>query len=359
MFIRSAVDLAGEREKGFQILPETSNVLFRCHATSINSHFGLHRPPSSSTVANSAHVPRRTWNGKYGRRANFRCKAWLSIRHKLTPMTFENLPMTSKKLPWTFEKVIRRKIYDPWILPWLRYLLPQRLRRYVLGVPIYLWGYRKIFLIKNLSMREKAYLIRRFLKIDINTQHAHQACEIVAITDAFFTRRAYPGEIMVEAGCWQGGSSAKFSILCKLQGYELHIYDSFEGVEETDQDGHDFSGEYAASEDLVVRNITRFGEISVCRLIPGWFVDTLAAQGIGPFVVRLVYIDCDLAKGTNEVLQGVMPSLSSDGIIFSQDYQIPVVRQLLHDSDTWRKFARPLPVIRPCCHNLVKISFEQ
>ena len=102
----------------------------------------------------------------------------------------------------TFETLIQKKIYGPWILPWLRYLLPQKLRRYLLGIPIYLWGYRKIFLINNLSLREKAHLISRFLKIDINMQHAHQACEIAAIAEALFGRRAYPGEIMVEAGCW-------------------------------------------------------------------------------------------------------------------------------------------------------------
>jgi hypothetical protein len=68
---------------------------------------------------------------------------------------------------------------------------------------------------------------------------------------------------MVEAGCYQGGSSAKFGIVCEALGYRLHIYDSFEGVEPLTEEeklhGHDFSGEYAVPEALVRSNIGQYG----------------------------------------------------------------------------------------------------
>jgi len=254
-----------------------------------------------------------------------------------------------------------RKVYDRWILPWLSRLLSQRLRRLFLGIPVFLFGYRRILLIRNLSVRERLTLILRFLKIDVNLQNGHQPCEIAAIAGTLFLRRGFPGEIMVEAGCWQGGSSAKFSIMCKMLGYELHVFDSFQGVEETEPDetGFDFSGLYAADKDLVFDNITRFGEIAACRMVPGWFADTLAAQPIRSSVVGSVYIDCDLAKGTFEVLQGVLPALASDGIIFTQDYHIPPVKRLLHDPETWQKLNRPFPMIKSLCHNLARITFEQ
>jgi hypothetical protein len=58
--------------------------------------------------------------------------------------------------------------------------------------------------------------------------------------------------------------------------------------------------------------------------------------GAAPRPIRVVYIDCDLAKGTREVLNGVAPYLTEDALIFSQDYHIAAVRKLFADRSTWR-----------------------
>ena len=69
----------------------------------------------------------------------------------------------------------------------------------------------------------------------------------------------------------------------------------------------------------------------------GWFSDTLARKPlIGP--VRVVYIDCDVAKGTSEVLTGVVAQLVPDARVFSQDFRIEPVRALLQDPRTWERF---------------------
>jgi O-methyltransferase len=119
-------------------------------------------------------------------------------------------------------------------------------------------------------------------------------------------------------------------VLCHRLGYRLLIYDSFAGVEtppveQQPRENAAFFGEYTASLDFVRENIRRYGEVSVCELIPGWFCDTLAKTPIHA-PVRLAYIDCDLEKGTDEVLHEVVPSLVPDGVIFSEDYHISVVR---------------------------------
>jgi O-methyltransferase len=146
---------------------------------------------------------------------------------------------------------------------------------------------------------------------------------------------------MVEAGCFNGGSSAKFSIACSLLGYDLHVYDSFAGVEPGD---HDFSGQYAASEGLVRQNITNYGEIGICSFHKGWFSDTLA-KGC-PYSVGIAYIDCDIAKGTREALEGIVPALAQDGWIFSQDFHIGPVRNMLCDSFTLDALGIPTEVIQ-------------
>ncbi len=111
---------------------------------------------------------------------------------------------------------------------------------------------------------------------------------------------------------FNGGSSAKLSIICSMLGHKLFVYDSFEGLEEMSPEekkgSYDFSGDYAASEDVVRDNITRYGEIRVCSLHKGWFADTLA-HTLAPCAVRVAYIDCDVAKGTREARQGIVPAL--------------------------------------------------
>ena len=133
------------------------------------------------------------------------------------------------------------------------------------------------------------------------------------ICQAIAERPAISGETFIEAGCWQGGSSARFSIICNMLNYSLCIYGSFEGVEpmspEDKAESYDFSGEYASPGSILHKNLALYSEPNVCTIHKGWFVDTLA-KGAVPYKVRLAFIDCDLAKGTREVLTGIVPALT-------------------------------------------------
>ncbi|HLT27990.1 MAG TPA: TylF/MycF/NovP-related O-methyltransferase, partial [Zeimonas sp.] len=43
--------------------------------------------------------------------------------------------------------------------------------------------------------------------------------------------------MLVEAGCFKGGSTAKLSLLAELAGRELVVFDSFEGLPDNDESG--------------------------------------------------------------------------------------------------------------------------
>lgn len=225
----------------------------------------------------------------------------------------------------------------------------------------FIWGYIPILFSNSFSIIQRLGLLVRFLIIDWNILHSHKPCEITKVFTALGTRRAMPGEVMIEAGCWKGGSSAKFSILCETLGYKLLIYDSFQGVEplsRREMEGeYEYSGEYKASLQEVTKNIQSFGAMDVCQLIEGWFSDTIASIPVHS-PVRLVFIDCDLAKGTFEVLQGVIPNLVGDAIIITQDYHIKSIRELLHSSSTWMNLQMPFPNIHKECGNLASLSWE-
>jgi O-methyltransferase len=250
-----------------------------------------------------------------------------------------------------------RKLYHSWV----RSRLHDPLARQRLKLVWFVWGYRRLLGLRALSLCDRLRLICLFARIDWNVEHAHSPEEISHVCLAIGDRHAMPGEVVVEAGCWQGGSSAKFSIACRMFGYELRVYDSFAGVEPLTREqiggGFDFSGTYVAPEHLVRNNIARFGVPEVCSLYPGWFSDTLAGNPLS-VPVRVAYIDCDLAKGTREALEAIVPALAPDGVIFSQDYHIEPVTKLLANEVTWEPYGKGLPMMRQLTTRLAKLSFE-
>lgn len=256
----------------------------------------------------------------------------------------------------TLTKIVR-KAYIRFIRPRFQEELSwQRMK-----LPWFVWQYAQLFGVRGITLGQKLFLLRKFLRIDWFVTLAHQPGEIVAVLRHISQRAALPGEVIVEAGCWQGGSSAKFSWMARLLGYRLIIYDSFQGVESVQetQDGRgtDFSGTFASPQSVLIHNLQRYGAVDACEIVPGWFADTLARTPVHA-PVRAAFIDCDIAKGTYEVLQGVLPSLAADGVIFSQDFHIPPVVDLLKNPQTWQKLNADFPRMHYEGGTLVSMRFD-
>ena len=252
------------------------------------------------------------------------------------------------KRPYESPPGSREQRLKDWFVRWIHPRLPRELDRQRVKLLYFVWGYWPLLRLRTLSVVDRVKLLARFIRIDWHVLHSHQPSEIASVCAVLAQRPARRGEVMVEAGCWNGGASAKFSLVCELYGYRLHIYDSFEGVEpmtaQEKQRGYDFSGEYVASEATLRATLQRFGAPDVCSIHKGWFAATLARSPVAD-VVRVVFIDCDSAKGTQEVLLGVVPSLAGDGVVFSQDFHIAPVRELLLDPGTWQRYGRGVPSI--------------
>lgn len=235
-----------------------------------------------------------------------------------------------------------RNLYVRWIRPHVPAGLAQQRLKLIWDA----WGYAPLLATAAIDPKARVALVARMLVVDWNVPHAHKPRELVAVFRSISARPARAGEAVIEAGCWKGGSSAKFSLLCKMFGYRLHVYDSFEGVEaRTAQEGvggTDYSGNYAAQLELVKEHVAKFGELAVCEFHKGWFADTLVKTP-PEFPVRGAYIDCDLAKGTAEVLEAVLPRLAEDGWIYTQDYHIASVRALLSSDELWSRLGRATP----------------
>jgi O-methyltransferase len=172
--------------------------------------------------------------------------------------------------------------------------------------------------------------------------------------------KATPGHAIVEAGCWNGGSTAKFSHLALHLKLSLHVYDSFKGVEDVSQvpGEWDYSGQYASAESTVRRNLERCGTNAPFVTHPGWFSETLGRTPV-PVPIAMAYIDCDIAKGTYEALTGIVKSLAPGGIIFSQDFHIAPVSALLTNQETWARLGVAAPRITRLGRRLAKLTWER
>ncbi|MFC1962103.1 TylF/MycF/NovP-related O-methyltransferase, partial [Chloroflexota bacterium] len=84
---------------------------------------------------------------------------------------------------------------------------------------------------------------------------------------------------IIECGTFKGGSAANLSLVCRIVGRKLLVYDSFEGLpksEESDRTAGGYhEGDFRGTLDEVTTNIKRYGALECCRFEKGWFRDTL------------------------------------------------------------------------------------
>jgi O-methyltransferase len=194
---------------------------------------------------------------------------------------------------------------------------------YVLTVPV------AIFFILNSTMINPAYKltffkkyrlgIRMFLnKLKVQTGTSYKSHLAMALK-IFETPPEVAGDI-VECGTWQGGSAANLSLVCKLVGRKLIIFDSFEGLPEgcaEDRQGFYKTGDYCGSLEDVKRNIERYGAIDACEFVKGWFEQTLADF---KRPVLLAFIDVDLELSLETCVRYIWPNLIEKGYIFIDEY---------------------------------------
>jgi O-methyltransferase len=122
---------------------------------------------------------------------------------------------------------------------------------------------------------------------------------------------------VIECGTWKGGSAANLSLVCRMVGRRLRIFDSFEGLpvgEAGDREARFYqSGDYCGTLEEVKRNIRRYGAIETCEFVRGWFKDTLP-QLSSP--VLLAFLDVDLEASLDSCVRHIWPNLIEEGYIF-------------------------------------------
>ncbi len=171
---------------------------------------------------------------------------------------------------------------------------------------------------------------------------AHTHSEAVAIvTEILRVPPSIPG-IILEAGCFKGGSTAKLSLATKLINRKLVVYDSFEGLPDViEAEKKNFSpGEYSGALEEVKRNVAEYGALEVCEFVRGWFDQTMPHLDQP---VAVAFVDVDLRDSLETCLNYVYPKLIPGGSIFSHDGHLPICVDLMKDPGFWNRFDAPPP----------------
>lgn len=203
---------------------------------------------------------------------------------------------------------------------------------------------------------QREEIVSRFERIDREVKIATSPTDGLFMAEMLLNMDA-EGEI-VECGCFNGGSSAKLSIIAHLLGQKFTIFDSFAGLPEVDpyflRDQHcrrneewmtDWtSGSYAARLDEVRANVARYGEASVTSQVEGWFEDTMTDQNL-PAKIAFAFVDVDLANSARDCFVPIWPRLDEQGIFVTHDTAYLKVMQEFYRKELWTEKFKTMPPI--------------
>ena len=159
-----------------------------------------------------------------------------------------------------------------------------------------------------------------------------------------------PG-VIIECGCYVGGSTAKFSLIAKASGRQLVVFDSFRGlpVEHEVPEYYNFlddavvefqQGDYEAPINAVKRNVNTYGAGEIVSYVPGYFQETMPGwHG----EIAAVILDVDLVESTKTAIFNLWPQLSVGGYLFSQDANLEPIVGLFEDAAFWKQVAGVSP----------------
>jgi hypothetical protein len=152
-----------------------------------------------------------------------------------------------------------------------------------------------------------------------------------------------PG-VVVECGCFRGGTTANLSLICDVVDRELYIYDSFEGLpppEPGDKYSNaSYTGALKANLDQVKSHVQAYGKSERCTYVKGWFKDTTPYHD-KPIV--LMFLDVDYQASLTDCILNLWPKLSEKGYCFIDEYVLLDYCALFWSEKFWSTYFNRTP----------------
>lgn len=193
------------------------------------------------------------------------------------------------------------------------------------------------------SIEEKQAFIEQHYLITKALISPHSTQDIITFASEILSLPSTRPGCIIEAGCYKGSSTAKFSIAAGLARRQLVVFDSFQGLPaHTEEHGMSIEGrevifqegDFSGSLEEVRNNVAFYGNVDACTFVPGWFEETMKNC---PSPVAAAYLDVDLLLSTRQCLTAIYPRLAPGGSIYSQDGHLPLILGLLEDRYFWEK----------------------
>jgi hypothetical protein len=147
-----------------------------------------------------------------------------------------------------------------------------------------------------------------------------------------------PG-VIVECGCYQGGSSAKLSLAAGLTKRQLMVCDSFLGLPQPGTSDRlekmeaFESGDFASRLEEVDRNVRRYGNSAVVQFVPGWYQESLGR--LSGVKIACLFLDVDLQESIKTCLVSLWKFVAPGCKVFVHDVNRPPVIEPFRDRDWW------------------------
>lgn len=195
----------------------------------------------------------------------------------------------------------------------------------------------------TIPLKDRIGMMHKLCAVSHHVEIAHMEEEMIAVMSSILRMPGHLPGVVVEAGCFKGASTAKFSLAAKYSGRQLIVFDSFCGIPPNDEDhGKNIfgdsvnfpAGDYSGNLEEVKHNIDRYGQLDICTFHKGWFEDTMPSFSEP---ITTAYIDVDLASSTRTCLRYLYPRLVEGGELYSQDGHLPLVIDVFRDKTFWRE----------------------
>jgi hypothetical protein len=145
--------------------------------------------------------------------------------------------------------------------------------------------------------------------------------------------------VVIECGCWRGGTTAALSVICDYADRSLIAYDSFEGMpapHPDDEMGRPLgTGTFLGSLETVQQNVRTYGVIERCTFRKGWFADTLPHHE-EPIV--FAYVDVDYQESLHDCVLHLWPHLVEQGYLFIDEFHHLRYCALFWSERWWRTY---------------------
>ena len=171
---------------------------------------------------------------------------------------------------------------------------------------------------------------------------------LLMMEDILNVPKGLKGDVF-ECGCFNGGSTANLSLACAATGRRLFVCDSFEGLpvpeeyEKTEAPAGlpkqwTYEGGQLSSEggmEGVKARVARYGDVSCCTFVKGFFSDTL--RDVDSESIVFVFTDADLRSSTEDCVVALWPRMQEGSKFFCHEPFSTHVVSLFYDHAWWKE----------------------